>query len=131
MSLFIQSILDPLLPLLGAAALAGATWALGRLAALLNAHTKNAYLNGVMARLDSAVLTAVQALEQTVVADLTGPVGLAQGLKLKQAAIAMAKAYVGPSGVALLSKIVGVDQLETLLSGKVEAAVLSVSNGKT
>ncbi len=113
------------LELAGALVLGGLTILVAKANEWLKAHAKSAaaqYGAGVFERLSAQALTAVMAVQQIAKRDLSNPV------QLKQDALAYLKSYLGPQGIADLEKIVGLDQVATVLSTHVEAAVLVVKS---
>lgn len=119
-----------LLELAGAALLAGLTYASAALKAYFTAHAKGSigtYALGVYSRLDDAVTTAVTAVEQQTLRDLAGGLTAKNAAQAKTDAIAYVKSYLGPKGFAELATIVGFDNVATLISAKIESAVLSVN----
>lgn len=105
-------------------------WLSMRLAALIKANTSNAYLQGVLLRLNDAVAIAVRETQQVMVEQLkkTDPTGkLTETAKAnaKAAAIATIKAHLGPKGITELATVFGVagPALDGLLGARVEAAV--------
>lgn len=115
---------------LAPALMAALTWAAAKLAALTRARIDNEYLKGVLLRLDDAVLVAVKELQQTVVSELKaasadGSLDELEQVRVKEAALANVKSYLGPKGLAVLAKILGLSDgsLEKLLSARIEAAV--------
>jgi hypothetical protein len=123
MTALLQQLAQPLLDLVGSAALAACTYALAKLAAWFTAHTKNATLAGIEARLIAAAQSAVATIAQTASADLATGLSVANAKKLAADALALLKAQLGVKGLAELADIVGVGQLESVLQAKIEAAV--------
>lgn len=113
--------------IIGSLVLAIIGWLGVRATAWVNAHTHNAYVLGAFGRLNEAVTTAVQALEQTVIKDTANGLTPAARAALKNDCLTMVKALLGPKGLQALVSIVGLDQLDTLLTNKIEATVLTVS----
>lgn len=114
-------ILQPLI--LSLLALAAAT-----LVGLIRKHISNAYVKGLLERLDAAVFTAVNATEQTFVSNLRsgaidGKLSAADAAKAKDMAIAQAKQLLGENAVAQLSKVFDASTVQAWLDAKVEAAV--------
>lgn len=124
-------VLEILGPSVAALAVAGLGWLLAHLTSYVNAKAKNAWLAGVLARLDDFVLTAVKDVQQTAVADLKlqtgGSLSAGDKAKFKADAINKVKSYWGPQGLQDAAKILGLDQLDSLISGKIEAAVHDVA----
>lgn len=110
--------------------MAALAWAAAKLAALVRAKVANEYLRGLLVRLDDAVLTAVKDLQQTVVAEVKaasadGKIDDVERERIKSAALANVKSYLGPKGLAVLAELLGLseDTLERYLGSRIEAAV--------
>lgn len=119
-----------LLELAGAALLAGLTYASAAIKAYFAAHAKGAvgnYALGVYQRLDAAVQTAVTSVEQQTLRDFATGVTKKNAAQAKADAVAYVKSYLGAQGLAELASIVGLDQVATVISGKIESAVLQVN----
>lgn len=113
------------------------TWIAAKLASFISGKVKNEYLRGVLVRLDDAVITAVKDLQQTVVdeikaANADGKISEAERKRIKDAALANVKSYLGAKGIRVLSEVLGLsaNALDGFISSKVEAAVhdLRVTN---
>lgn len=112
---------------------AAATVAAAKLASYIGHKVQNEYLRGALTRLDDAVLVAVKELQQTVVAELKAA---AENDKLdetarkrvKDAALANVKSYVGPKGLRVLADVLGLsnEMLDQFVRSRVEAAVHDV-----
>lgn len=109
--------------------LAAVTYLSVRLASLIKAKTSNAYLQGVLLRLNDAVVVAVKEVNQTMVEALKASDGgkLSETSKqnAKLAALQTIKAHLGPKGIAELAEVFGVAgvALDNLLGTRIEAAV--------
>lgn len=122
-------------PYLGILILSAFTWLTVHASQFLAAHTKNALVKGILDRLSSEVYTVIQNFEQTAVSILKAKNGGvltfedAQAIKAKE--IAMLKSNLGgDQWVAEAQKILGVQDIQAFLAARVEAAVLSLNNGK-
>jgi hypothetical protein len=116
-----------ILELAGAAVMAGLTYVFAAAKAYFSAHAKGAfgtYAISTLTRLELAVTSAVAAEEQIALRDLAAGLNKKSAAQLKQDAIASVKAELGPKGLADLAEVVGLDQVATVLSTKIESAVL-------
>ncbi len=109
---------------------AALTWAAAKLASFIRSKVDNEYLRGVLVRLDDAVVTAVKDLQQTVVAEIKaasadGKISEAEKRRIKDAAVANVKSYLGAKGIRVLAEVLGLSggALDSFLGSKVEAAV--------
>lgn len=105
-------------------------WLGVRLNAYIKAHVHNAWLSGVLTRLDDVVMSVVSELANTTVDKLKagskdGKLPLDAAAQVKKQALDMVKSYMGAKGLALLEKVLGFGgtQLDAYLGTKVEAAV--------
>lgn len=105
-------------------------WLSLKLAALIKAKTDNAYVQGVLLRLNDAVWVAVREVEQTLVATLkateaNGKLTETARMNAKSAAIATIKEHLGPKGLAELAEVLGLtgQAVDAFLGKRVEAAV--------
>lgn len=107
-------------------------WLSLKLADLIKAKTDNAYVQGVLLRLNDAVWTAVREVEQTMVGALkatntdgSGKLTETSQANAKTAAINTIKEHLGPKGLAELGDIIGVagPALDQFLGKRVEAVV--------
>jgi hypothetical protein len=119
-------VIDILLPLL----LTVLAWASIRLAQFIRAHTNNVRVQGVLLRLNDAVLTTVGAVEQTVVVAAKascagGKLSPDAAAKIKQAALDALKSHLGKRGLDEVAGIIGIDSsaFDVFLSTRIEAAV--------
>ena len=110
--------------------MAALTWAAAKLATLIRSKVDNEYLRGALVRLDDAVFTAVKELQQTVVAEVKaasadGKIDDAERTRIKDAAIANVKSYLGAKGLGVLAELLGLSggTLEQFLGSRIEAAV--------
>jgi hypothetical protein len=114
--------------------LAGAiTWALAKLAAHIQASIQNQYLQGVLLRIDHAVVTVVKDLQRTVVdqikaASADGKITADERRRIKNAALDLVKSYLGAKGLRVLGDVLGLSggALDDFLSSRIEAAVHDV-----
>lgn len=101
----------------------------GKASQLIHAKVKSTYLAGVLTRLNDLVLTIVQSLNQTWVADTKtangGKLTAIQKAQVKSDAVGQLKAQLGETGLNELMDVLGANsgQIESLLSHKIEAAV--------
>jgi hypothetical protein len=109
---------------------AALTWAAAKLAGFIRSKVDNEYLRSVLVRLDDAVITAVKDLQQTVVAEIKaatadGKISEAEKQRIKDAAVANVKSYLGTKGIRVLAEVLGLSggALDSFLGSKVEAAV--------
>ncbi|MGN6110849.1 MAG: hypothetical protein ACTHU0_37450, partial [Kofleriaceae bacterium] len=110
--------------------MAAATWAAAKLAVFIASKVQNEYLRGALTRLDDAVLTAVKELEQTLVtkiraAAVDGKLDAIERDRIKEAALANVKSYLGPKGLKLISDVLGLSGVVTdqFLASRIESAV--------
>ena len=121
---------EVLLPLL----LSVLTLAVVKLTQFVNAKVKNEYLKNVLVRVDDAVLTTVRHLQQNFVEDLKnasadGKLSEEEKKNLKDQALNSVYMHLGgDKGLSEVKKVLGVADLDSLLSSKVEAAVHSLKN---
>ena len=109
---------------------AALTWAAAKLASFIRSKVDNEYLRGALVRLDDAVVTAVKDLQQSVVAEIKaasadGKISEAEKRRIKDAAIANVKSYLGTKGIRVLAEVLGLSggAIDNFLGSKVEAAV--------
>jgi hypothetical protein len=102
-------------------------------AELLHARIKNEYLQGVLIRLDDAVFTAVCEVQQVVVNKLKersedGHLTTEDRQYVKNAALGSIREYLGPKGLALVGKVLGIPNTEVdrHLESRLEAAVFEL-----
>lgn len=126
----IVDILIQLIPLLSPLVMLGLGYVSKLLADLIKAKTKNEYLSGVLVRLNTSVVDAVKAIEQSVVEEIKkasadGVITDAERLSIKQAALDAVKSYLGVKGLNEIGKVLGLSNaaVEGLISDKIEAAV--------
>ena len=110
--------------------LAVLTAASAKLAQFIRAKVQNEYLQGLLIRLDDAVVTAVKGLEQSVVeqikaANADGKITNDEKKQIRDAAIAAVKSNLAANGLTELAKILGMQDaaMDGLFSSKIEAAV--------
>lgn len=118
--------------------LAGLTWLVARAAALIRIRIESEYLRGALVRLEDAIVTATKDLQQTIVAEIKaasadGKISAEERRRIKAAAVANVKSYLGPRGVAEISRILGLPgtALDGLIAAKVEAAVHDLRHDMT
>lgn len=109
------------------------TWASVKLAQFIKAKVDNERLEGILLRLDDAIMTVVRDVEMTVVkeikaANADGVITAEEKASIKRVAIATLKEYLGLQGLTLLAKVLGFSGLEdervdNFLYSKIEAAV--------
>ncbi|MFZ5895044.1 MAG: hypothetical protein ACOY0T_28550 [Myxococcota bacterium] len=106
------------------------SWLSLRVAQFINAKVKNEHVAGVLHRLDDAVAVAVRQVEQVIVAELKaassdGILNAEERIRVKGAALAAARSYIGFKGLLEIGKILGLkrDELDRLVEARVEAAV--------
>ena len=117
-----------LLSVLGLAAYHASAW--------IKIHTKNARVQGILLRLNDAVFTAVESVEQVTVAALkaNGNLLTLNGATIaKKAALSAIKMHLGSQGIAEVKAILGVhsDDLDSFLGARVEARVLKMPEGSS
>jgi len=119
-------------PYVGTLFLAAFTWLAAHARNWLAAHTKNALVKGILDRLSSEVYNVIQNFEQTAVSVLKAKNGGvltvddARAIKAKE--LAMIKGNLGgDQWITTAQKILGVEDIQTLLESRIEAAVLSRS----
>jgi hypothetical protein len=110
--------------------LAALTWTAARGAQLITAMVKNEYLRGVLVRVDTAILAVVREIQQVTVdtikaARADGKLTPEERAGIQKAALDAVKSYLGPKGLAEITRIFGLDTLgvERFLTTRVEAAV--------
>ena len=99
------------------------------LTAWIKAHTRNARVQGVLLRLNDAVFTAVESVEQVVVAAMKSsgdPLTLNGATIAKNAALVAIKTHLGPRGIAEVRDILGISSgdFDSFLGARIEARVL-------
>jgi hypothetical protein len=110
--------------------LAVLTAAVAKFAQLIRARVQNEYLQGLLIRLDDAVVTAVKDLQQRTVdrikaASADGKISDDEKQQIRAAALAAVKSHLGANGRAEVAKILGLqgEGMDGLVSSKIEAAV--------
>ena len=116
-------VLSPLL-------LAAVTWVAAKLAQFTAARVRSEYVRGVLVRLDDAVIAVVREVQQVTVDEIKaassdGKLPAEARERAKRAAITTVKSYIGPKGLAQLTKVLGIEptQVDQIISTRVEAAV--------
>lgn len=125
MTSIVQVMLPVLLGLLG--------WVGVKVHAWLTTNVKNEKLRGILDRLYEAAATVVKEVEQAVVSKLDPNVSPAQNAETaRQAALTSLKTHLGPTGLAELKAILGLEDvpLEQLLLSYIEAAVKTMNTMK-
>jgi hypothetical protein len=117
-----------LLALLSYACLVATRW--------LRARTESEYLQGVLDRLDEAVVDVVAELEQTLVADLRaagadGKIDASEIAAIRERATESVLAYLGPKGLRMAERVLDREALERIVTAKIERAVLEMKGGKS
>jgi len=110
--------------------LAALTAVTAKFAQLIRARVHNEYLQGLLLRLDDAVVTAVKDLQQTTVerikaASADGKISDEEKQQIRAAALAAVKSHLGANGRAEVAKLLGLqgEGMDGLVSAKIEAAV--------
>lgn len=106
-------------------------WVAKKIADLIHANVKNAYLKGALVRLDYAVINAVKEVEQTTVeemrkANADGKITKDEVHRIKAAALASAKSYLGKKGLDELLKVLGIGseaEVNRVIGNRIESAV--------
>ena len=148
MKQFLADIAPQAFELLKPVFLAIFAWACCRAANYFKAHTKNLQTQAVLLRLNDAVATAVESVEQTVVAnykDLSSPEIVAQAngpVHMSKAACSSAKSIaldriqsnLGTRGMSETMQVLGIESSSTMLAilgDKIEAHVLRLPAAST
>lgn len=120
----IEQITAALMPLLTTALTAIGAFALAATTRWIQAHAKNAQVEGILDRLRDTVATVVAETEQTFVKQL-GEGGLSKenAAKALDAALASLKTHLGPKGIKELETIFPPSELEKILISFIEAQV--------
>jgi hypothetical protein len=100
----------------------------------LRARTESEYLQGVLDRLDEAVVDVVAELEQTLVADLRaagadGKIDAGEIAAIRERATAGVLDYLGPKGLKMAERVLDREALERVITAKIERAVLEMKGG--
>ncbi len=110
--------------------IAGLGWVGKKVADLIQAHVKNAYLRGTLIRLDYAAVNAVKEVEQTTAkaareAAADGKISEQDVDRIKAAALSSAKAYLGKKGLGEVLGVLGLGEAEAhqVIGGRIESAV--------
>lgn len=126
LKLFIEYAVPPLFAFIGTALL----WLLTKGALFIAAKTKNETLRGIIERVFHSVELAVRDVEQTLkpmVKEFSadGSISKEEANKLKAAALAKVKEYLGVKGIGEIVKVLGIapEKVDAFLSSHVEAAV--------
>lgn len=109
------------------------TWASVKLSGLIKAKVNHSYWQGLLLRLDDAVMTTVKELQQTLVQGLKaassdGKITSAEKARVKQQAVDRIRAILGPKLIKELEMVLGLgaDAVSQYIGAKVEAAVLDL-----
>jgi len=112
-----------------------ASWVLALFGSVLTGYVIRRYMKGtaaeILARALSEIFDAVLEVKQTYVDSLKdasrdGKLTSPEMREARERAISIAKSNLGVKGLARLSRILGVDNLETWLTTKVESAIGTV-----
>ena len=133
---FFASLAPEIFDILRPLFLASLTWAVVKLVAYINAHTKTLQTQAVLLRLNDAVATAVESVEQTMVAKLRDDAGKlgAASVDVKSAAVEQIKSNLGTAGLSGTMVVLGIESskvMDDVLGAKVEAHVLKLPERKT
>ena len=106
--------------------LAALSYATVRATQWLQAKTESAYLDGVIGRLNDAVLESIADLEATTVKQIKaaaedGKITADEAETIKADAVAKVHSYLGAKGLDRAKKILGADALEAMVETKIEA----------
>lgn len=111
------------------------TWIGVLIGNLIKARVENEYLRGTLSRLNDTVWTVVKDVQQTLVngikiANADGRITPEETAKIRAAALASLKSYLGVAGLAAIGKVLGLDPaaVDNFLLSKVEAAVHDLRN---
>jgi hypothetical protein len=127
----LPNILSPLL-------LAALTWLSWKGTSYIKAHTKNQQVQAALLRLNDAVATAVESIEQTFVSNLKpdlkadGKMCAIDSARAREKAISQIKLNLGTKGLSGVMNALEIDTstaMEGVLEAKVEAHVLRLPNG--
>lgn len=123
-----KEILPQLVQALIPLAIAIGTWALYAASNWLQAHAKNEYQRGVIARLTEAVYTIVQETQQTTVGALKaaakdGKIDAAEAADIKSGAIARVRGYLGKRGIAEMERVFDREMVDKIIAAHIEASV--------
>jgi hypothetical protein len=132
---FLDTLTPHLLNILSPLLVAVLTWASWKMANYIKAHTKNQQVQAALLRLNDAVTTSVEAVEQTLVSNFkmagNGTLSPDDGNKARKQALDQIKANLGNKGLSDMMSVLGVETpaaMEGLLAYKVEAHVLKLSD---
>ena len=130
---FINTFSSIIVQVLVPVAAMGIAWLGRRVGELIQAKVSNETLQGVLIRLDGAVVTAVKDLQQTVVDEAKaaaedGRISREECRRIKGKAIRQVKSFLGPKGLRELVEVLGLGELnaEDFIGSKVEASVLDL-----
>lgn len=118
------------------ALVSGLLWLITKGVSYVVAKTSNEYIKGALVRLQDAVSTAVHEVENTVkkefaLANADGKLTKKEAEHIKAVAIAAAKTYLGPKGIAQIIKVIGVDEalVDKFIGGKIEQSLVAMKTG--
>jgi hypothetical protein len=114
--------------------LATLTWASYQLAGYIKAHTKNLQTQAMLLRLNDAVATAVESVEQTKVSPCKvqssgKALSVDEAATFKSIALEQVKTNLGDKGLSETMRLLDIDHpasLERILGNKIEAHVLKL-----
>jgi hypothetical protein len=91
-------------------------------------HIKNVWVVGTINRFGFEIRAAVLAVAQGYVNDIKkaredGKLTDEEKAEAKRRAIAMAKSYIGPKGLKILARVLGLDNVTDWIADKIEAEV--------
>jgi hypothetical protein len=136
MKTFLDTLAPHLLNILSPLLVAVLTWASWKMANYIKAHTKNQQVQAALLRLNDAVATAVESVEQTLVSNFkmagNGKLSPDDGAKARTRALDQIKSNLGTKGLSDMMSVLGVETtsaMDGLLAAKVEAHVFKLSDG--
>lgn len=100
----------------------------GYLSYLARTYIKNQTASGIVERFNDIVVNVVVMLGQTMAsefrdANADGKLTKDEKIRLRNRAIAIIRGYIGPKGIALLAKILGIEDIIGYIETRVETAV--------
>jgi hypothetical protein len=133
MNQFLTTAAPKILEILTPLFLAALTWASFQLANYIKAHTKNLQTQAILLRLNDAVATAVESVEQTTVARFKNNSGNSlssdEGATAKDTALEQVKMSLGSQGLSEAMRLFDIKRsstLEDIMGAKIEAHVLKL-----
>jgi len=126
-AIFAAQLAEPLGQLLAASLIAFVGFGIR----FLRARTSSTYLDSALLRLDDAVRTAVRDVHQRIRSQISeatedGKLSPSEARGIKDAAVDAVKGYLGDKGLAELKRVLGPEELEQVIRGKIEEAVLDL-----